>query len=429
MSLQNSHQISDVKVMLVKGADGKGIASIEKTGTSGLVDTYTITYDDGAKTTFTVTNGNGITSIEKTATHGLVDTYTIYFDNGDTETYEVTNGQGGGMSARLLINSDAGSTVTVTTPSGTVLTAQQVTGSTTQWYCDTTEYGVHTIDAVLSGDDAQVTVTVDNCKIYNIDDNHFHATINVKYPYGATCRCQGGTESYYADGSPYAFSVHSANTFTITVVYDGQTYTDTVTVTTSGTSFDKVVPSPSTAPVNDINVWLSMGEVSGTYSTLADILADSTALSTLMASTDAVDYLVRCTSWVSDITGNQSAMSYIGLNNYCSNTLLADSTWMTGICNSSYFESVLNVKVPTMTSNTTPSGVASASSNSESAWYTFDNALSNWQSAQTVSTGGSQWIQYQFGSAISTLKQSAISQTTLMLATAPTKINDTNTRR
>lgn len=36
---------------------GKGISSIEKTSTSGLVDTYTITYSDGYTTTFTVTNG------------------------------------------------------------------------------------------------------------------------------------------------------------------------------------------------------------------------------------------------------------------------------------------------------------------------------------------------------------------------------------
>lgn len=39
------------------GADGVGIASIEKTGTSGLVDTYTITYTDSDTDTFTVTNG------------------------------------------------------------------------------------------------------------------------------------------------------------------------------------------------------------------------------------------------------------------------------------------------------------------------------------------------------------------------------------
>jgi len=41
----------------VKGSDGKGIQNITKTGTSGLVDTYTIYYTDGSTSTFTVTNG------------------------------------------------------------------------------------------------------------------------------------------------------------------------------------------------------------------------------------------------------------------------------------------------------------------------------------------------------------------------------------
>lgn len=40
-----------------QGEDGVGIASITKTGTSGLVDTYTITYTDGTTSTYTVTNG------------------------------------------------------------------------------------------------------------------------------------------------------------------------------------------------------------------------------------------------------------------------------------------------------------------------------------------------------------------------------------
>lgn len=39
------------------GPTGNGIASIAKTGTSGLVDTYTITFTNGTTTTFTVTNG------------------------------------------------------------------------------------------------------------------------------------------------------------------------------------------------------------------------------------------------------------------------------------------------------------------------------------------------------------------------------------
>ena len=40
-----------------KGDTGKGISSITKTGTSGLEDTYTITFTEGPSVTFTVTNG------------------------------------------------------------------------------------------------------------------------------------------------------------------------------------------------------------------------------------------------------------------------------------------------------------------------------------------------------------------------------------
>ncbi len=50
---------------------GNGIVSTTKTGTSGLVDTYTITYDDGETDTFTVTNGEegaAATISEATAT-------------------------------------------------------------------------------------------------------------------------------------------------------------------------------------------------------------------------------------------------------------------------------------------------------------------------------------------------------------------------
>jgi hypothetical protein len=84
--------------------------SIVKTATSGLVDTYTITYTDNTTSTFNVTNGKdgingqdgvdgadgvGIASIAKTGTQGLVDTYTITLTNGTTYTYQVTNGKNG----------------------------------------------------------------------------------------------------------------------------------------------------------------------------------------------------------------------------------------------------------------------------------------------------------------------------------------------
>lgn len=42
----------------IGAGEGRGISSISKTGSAGLVDTYTITYTDGSSPdTFTVTNG------------------------------------------------------------------------------------------------------------------------------------------------------------------------------------------------------------------------------------------------------------------------------------------------------------------------------------------------------------------------------------
>lgn len=72
---------------------GSGITSVTKTSTSGVTDTYTILFENGDTTTFTVTNGSSIQSITKTGTNGLVDTYTITLTSGATTTFTVTNGR------------------------------------------------------------------------------------------------------------------------------------------------------------------------------------------------------------------------------------------------------------------------------------------------------------------------------------------------
>jgi hypothetical protein len=350
--------------MLKTGVDGSGIASIEKTGTSGLVDTYTITLDDGRKTTFEVTNGedgNGIASIAKTGTQGLVDTYTITMDDGYTYNFTVTNGRDGGMSTMFYITSDAGSTVTVTTPSGTVITATQVAGSTTEWEAETVEYGVHTITSVYGESSQSTTVDVTEARIYTVHLEHFIATITVTYPSGATCTCVGSQESYTATGSPYTFTVHNSDTYTITATDGTHTQTATVVITTDGQSESVTltfVPEGDTViPTDDIQIWLHCADIwNKNYTTISQVLADSTTLSALIANSNAVDYMVRSTTWSTNVCADSSAMSLIGLDDNCADTLLANSTWLNAICNSPYFESVLNIKVPTMTSDTTPSG-------------------------------------------------------------------------
>ena len=147
------------------------------------------------------------------------------------------------------------------------------------------------------------------------------------------------------------------------------------------------VPDGKTVtPTDDISIWLACGGRSESYTTLSQVLADVACLSALINDNNAVDYLVRSTTWASDVCGDLGAMTAIGGNNYASNTLLADSTWCSAICNSTYFESVLNVKVPVMTSNTTPSGECNATSEASAtyaAWRAFDgNSTSMWSGGE-----------------------------------------------
>lgn len=77
-----------------KGPDGRAITSIEKIDTTGLVDTYKISFSDNTSVNFTVTNGASIKSIAKTSTSGLTDTYTVTLTDDTTSTFTVTNGNG-----------------------------------------------------------------------------------------------------------------------------------------------------------------------------------------------------------------------------------------------------------------------------------------------------------------------------------------------
>ena len=89
------------------GDTGNGIASIVKTGTVGLVDTYTVTMTSGATATFTVTNGTDgvdgtdvdhIAQTSGTGAAGAIDIYTVWGDVAETVnlgTFNLYNGLNG----------------------------------------------------------------------------------------------------------------------------------------------------------------------------------------------------------------------------------------------------------------------------------------------------------------------------------------------
>lgn len=80
------------------GEDGRGISNIAKTSTSGLVDTYTITFTDNTTATFTVTNGEdgqdgsgtAVDAYTKTETDSLVDALKDVSANVQSASYTLT---------------------------------------------------------------------------------------------------------------------------------------------------------------------------------------------------------------------------------------------------------------------------------------------------------------------------------------------------
>lgn len=160
-----------------------------------------------------------------------------------------------------------------------------------------------------------------------------------------------------------------------------------------------VVPDGETVtPTDNVATWVECAGITKPYTNLTQILEDVVTLSALVSDENAVDYMVRSTTWADDVCSNQNAMSYIGLNSYCANTLLDDETWCTDICESEYFESVLNVKVPTMTSNTAPYGevIFDSEMGSRFARYVFDgNSSTRWSSNNGNGTL-THWVGYDF---------------------------------
>lgn len=220
---------------------------------------------------------------------------------------------------------------------------------------------------------------------------------------GSAISITDGTNTYSQtcpSSSPYTvtFESISTGTWTISGVAEGQTFTETVTITDFTATLNAIPDGSTVTPTDDIQTWLHCANIwDKSYTTLSEVLSDATTVTALIASTNAVDYMARSTTWVTDVCADSSAMTKIGANDYCADSLLADSTWCTAICNSTYFESVLNVKVPTMTSDTTPSGTASASSvhssGARNAFKAYDGNDSTGWGASSDSTG---WNAYEF---------------------------------
>lgn len=76
----------------IKGKDGRGIASISKTGTTGSVDTYTIRYTDNTTSTYTVKNSDGISLQRQIVPSAAVESSAKASQAYEAGDYVVVNG-------------------------------------------------------------------------------------------------------------------------------------------------------------------------------------------------------------------------------------------------------------------------------------------------------------------------------------------------
>lgn len=142
--------LSEMGLQGPAGPTGKGITSVVKTSTVGLVDTYTITFNDSTTQTFTVTNGangtngtngsngRGIISISRTSgtgAPGTTDTYTITYTDATTSTFTVYNGANGTGSV---------SSVGLSVPTGLTVSNSPITTSGTIAVTYTAGYSIPT---------------------------------------------------------------------------------------------------------------------------------------------------------------------------------------------------------------------------------------------------------------------------------------------
>ena len=147
-------------------------------------------------------------------------------------------------------------------------------------------------------------------------------------------------------------------------------------------------PNGATAtPTDDVQTWLHCANIwDKSYTTIAEVVADTTTLNIVISDNNASDYLVRSTTFATDICSNESAMTYIDLNDYCANKLLADSTWLEAICNAKdssgkdLFEIVLDVKVPTLHEDSSLVFSSTDYSSNHAKWKAFNgnNVTDSW---------------------------------------------------
>lgn len=117
----------------VKGKDGRGISKIEKTATTGVVDTYTITYTDGTQSTYELRNSDSIAIQRQIVPSAAIESSTTATQPYAAGDYVVVDGVLRKVTASIARGStisDSNSTATTVTGELAGISAKRIHGFT-----------------------------------------------------------------------------------------------------------------------------------------------------------------------------------------------------------------------------------------------------------------------------------------------------------
>lgn len=167
-------------------------------------------------------------------------------------------------------------------------------------------------------------------------------------------------------------------------------------------------------PIDDWEIWVGctncgqdgtpcQGLNPGDYATIAELLEDMDAMEELMNSANAVDYMIRSKAVIMPaVVASASAMAALDASSYALSAAFNSDKWYAAMMASATAMAALDataINHPAMTSNTAPSGVASASAvySSNPAYRAFDHVTgSSAPLGWAASANPLPWVQYQF---------------------------------
>ena len=125
-------------------------------------------------------------------------------------------------------------------------------------------------------------------------------------------------------------------------IYGGETVAETVP--------ESVPDGAIVTPVNDITTWLKTVGISKQYSytTIEQVIADSTCTKSLMNNENAMKYLARSTEFANAICASETAMTSLGQSAYVDDTVLNSDLWVNTIKSSQYWALVYAYKTVTI---------------------------------------------------------------------------------